>query len=67
MRNVVIVHDGASQRPWVAVDRQSGTELLRLQNRDQFDKVCARLGWEIVAVKSQGRTTTAADLKRAAR
>jgi hypothetical protein len=67
MRSVVIVHDSANQRPWVAVDRQSGSELLRLQNRDQLDKVCARLGWDIAAVKTQGRTTTAADLRRAVR
>jgi hypothetical protein len=56
MRSVVILHDSANQRPWVAVDRLSSSELLRLQNRDQLAKVCARLGWEISVVKPQSKT-----------
>jgi hypothetical protein len=67
MRSVIIVHDSANPRAWVAVDKQAGTELLRLRDRNQLQAVCARLGWEIVAKQLEGRATTAADLKRAAR
>jgi hypothetical protein len=67
MRNVVIVHDSTNQRPWIAVDRHSGTQLLRLQDRDTLEKMCERLGWAVVADRSQGRATTEIDLKRAVR
>jgi hypothetical protein len=67
MRSVIIVHDRANQRPWVAVDRRSGSELLRLQERYQLEHMCWRLGWDIVAQRLEGRTTTATDLKRAVR
>jgi hypothetical protein len=56
MRSVEIVYDRANQRPWVAVDRQSGGELLRLQNCDQLQKVCVRLDWKLVADLPSERT-----------
>jgi hypothetical protein len=49
MRSVVIVHDRTDRRrPWVAIDRESGTPVLRFQDRDQLEGVCSRLGWNVV-------------------
>ena len=58
MRSVVIVNDPKNQRPWVAIDRGTGSELLRLQDRDQLVKVCARLGWVIAAAGLKQATPT---------
>ena len=60
MRSVAIVHDRANQRPWVAVDRKSGSQLLRFQNRDQLENVCFRLGWN-VAIQDLERGVKATD------
>jgi hypothetical protein len=57
MRTVIIVSDRMNLRPWVAVDRQDGSELLRLRDRDQLEKVCTRLGWVITTAGSRPATT----------
>ena len=68
MRTVLIVHDRANQRPWVAVDQKSGLPLLRLRERYQLQGMCARLGWEMIsATQFEGRATTPTDRKRAVR
>jgi len=54
MRTVFILHDRASQRSWVAVDRFSGAPLLRLHHYEQLKGVCSRLGW---AIASDAETT----------
>jgi len=51
MRSVRIVEDNGSQRPWIAVDHQTGKQLLRLKDRDQLEQMCWRLGWDVVDVK----------------
>jgi hypothetical protein len=70
VRTVFIVHDRASQRSWVAVDRFSGAPLLRLHNYDQLQGVCSRLGWAIVreaATTAQPSTRPARRLTRTRR
>ena len=70
VRTVFIVHDRASQRSWVAVDRFSGAPLLRLHNYDQLQGVCSRLGWAIAreaATTAQPSTRPARRLTRTRR
>src|SRR6266550_3384755 len=70
VRTVFIVHDRASQRSWVAVDRFSGAPLLRLHNYDQLQGVCSRLGWAIAreaATTAQPSTRSARRLTRTRR
>ena len=55
MRRVVIVRDRKNQRPWVAVDCDSGSLMLRLANRDQLEDVCSRLGWQIAGTQAVPR------------
>ena len=60
MRTVFILHDRASQRSWVAVDRFSGAPLLRLHHYEQLKGVCSRLGWAIASdVETTAQTTEA--------
>jgi hypothetical protein len=66
MRSVIIVNDRENQRPWLAVDRGTGSELLRLRDRDQLEKVCARLGWVVTTAGSK-RGATANGLQRVVR
>ena len=47
MRIVEIVHDPRDQRPWVAVDRQTGKQLLRFHDRDLLVKTCNGLDWRM--------------------
>jgi hypothetical protein len=55
MRTVRIVEDKTSQRPWIAVDHQTGAPLLRLQDRGQLEYMCWRLGWDVVDLKLELR------------
>ena len=66
MRSVVIVHDRANKRPWGAIDRKSGSPVLRFQDRDQLKGVCTRLGWDI-AVQEPERGAKAAERASSAR
>src|SRR5437588_8717586 len=56
VRRVVIVHDRAQQRSWVAFDCQSASPLLRFQNPDQLERTCRRLGWKIVGPRPKQQT-----------
>ena len=47
MRTVEIVHDLRNQRPWVAIDRQTGKQLLRFHDRELLVKTCNGLGWRL--------------------
>ena len=53
MRTVEIVHDPGTQRPWVAVDCQTGKQLLRFHDHDQLVRTCNRLGWDLRQTRKQ--------------
>jgi hypothetical protein len=45
MRTVQIIHDPGNQRTWVAVDCQTGKQLLRFHDHELLVKTCNGLGW----------------------
>jgi hypothetical protein len=51
MRTIAIIHDQSNQRPWLAIDRETRQQLLRLADRDQLLRTCERLGWRLVTEK----------------
>jgi hypothetical protein len=47
MRTVEIIYDRRNPRPWLALDRETGEPLLRLDDHDQLERLCTRLGWRV--------------------
>ena len=59
LRLVKIVYDRKHQRHWVAVDSRTDQQLLRLHDRDQLMRTCARLGWEVRKVEGPAEQAVA--------
>ncbi len=47
MRQVEITEEQDSQRPWVAVDRETRRVLLRMDRLEMLLRIADGLGWEI--------------------
>ncbi len=47
MRQVEITEDPKTQRPWIAVDKETGDVLLRMDRLEMLIRISAGLGWEI--------------------
>lgn len=77
MRKIDIIEETDRLRKWIAIDRLTRLELLRLHDLDQLENVCERLEWQVVeiicaaghkdALKPQGRTGHKAAAARALR
>jgi hypothetical protein len=48
MRQVEIVEESRSQRPWIAVDRASRLPILRMQRLETLLTITRGLGWEVM-------------------
>jgi hypothetical protein len=59
MRNVEIAYEARNLRPWIALDLKTGELLLRLDDRDQLERLCKRLGWHIARSESSAPKSAA--------
>lgn len=56
MRKVEIIEEKRSQRPWVAIDRESREPVLRMQRLETLLTVSRGLGWEVVTERDYPRS-----------
>jgi hypothetical protein len=49
MRQVEIIEEARSQRPWVAVDTITRKPVLRMQRLETLLTISRSLGWEVLA------------------
>jgi len=59
MRTVEITYDSRNPRPWLALDRETGELLLHLDDRDQLERLCTRLGWHVARSQSSAPKSAA--------
>jgi hypothetical protein len=52
MRTIEIIYDRRNSRPWLALDRETGEPLLRMDDRDQLEQLCTKLGWHVARSQS---------------
>ena len=59
VRTVEITYDRPNPRPWLALDRKTGESLLRLDDRDQLERLCTRLGWRLARSRNSASKSAA--------